>query len=78
VQFVQGHAAFTFGDSVGSREYRGNLWTKNVENTLIVATDMEFLFKTTEKKWLRLIRALSLVKKRNRMKINDVAKKNIE
>jgi len=63
---------------VGSREYRGNPWTKNVENTLIIATDIEFLFKTTEKKWLRLIRALSLVKKRNRMKINDVAKKNIE
>ena len=65
---------------MGSREYRRKPWTKNVENPLIVETDIEFLIKKNEKKkkWLRLIRALPLVKKRNRVKITDVAKKIIE
>jgi len=47
---VQGHATFTYGDSVGSREHRMNPWTKNVEIPLNVETDTNFVIKTTENK----------------------------
>jgi hypothetical protein len=78
VKSVQGHATFTYGDSVGSREYKMNPWTKNFEIPLTAETDIHFVIKSTEnKKKTKNFRVQPLVKKKNRVKINDVAKKKL-